>query len=76
MLPKNGCSGISMPSESEKWPTIRTVSNGTMRLFDTPGNASGRKPLRGPNELHAYGIARSTALMRTSSTSPGSAPST
>ena len=23
MLPKNGTSGISMPSESEKWPIMR-----------------------------------------------------
>ena len=76
MLPKNGRSGISIRAESENRPTMRARSSGTTRERDAPGKSSGRKPLRGPKTLHATGRSTSTASIRTSSTSPGSAPST
>ena len=47
-----------LPAES----LLSFTSSGTMRLRETPGNASGRNPLRGPNELHAKGMASSTAM--------------
>ena len=70
MLPKNGCSGITMPGANAA--VIVFLSSGMIRVL-LGAQLSGRNP-RQP--LYPYAIARSIDSILTSSASPGSAPST
>src|SRR5262245_28220518 len=73
MMPRNGASGTSMSSENSA--TLRLVSS--LMIFGAgaerrPGNT----PLVGPELFTPYGTRSSRLWMRTSSMSPGAAPST
>ena len=72
MTPKNGLSGRSLPHGSFATIALRSMAMCSSRLS---GKSSGSVPTSGRMTLRPQSVRSRMSLMRTSSTSPGCAPS-
>ena len=73
MTPQKGLSGTSMPHGISATMRLRSIGRCQIRLT---GKSSGSVPLSGAITVQPQSWRSATSLMRTSSVSPGSAPST